>query len=166
MKKTPTNRSEAQSLLAKCQKNIELGSEERLQYEIVKSYRERYPDKHGRLFATFQNPVVQEYGIWIAKGMVEGVSDLLYTDDQRRLVAIEVKHPERPHKRDHVIRQANWIINNAYRGGFCTSVEMFWQMIEGQSNGIDPRLFLENISTHSTIVFKDYLYLLNNLKTK
>lgn len=162
MKHTPTSRSEAISIAARRQKSIEVGTEDTLQASIVRAFNEKYPEQKGRLFATFQNPVVAQYGIWIARGMIEGVSDLLYTDDRRRLIAIEVKHVDKLHRRDHIVRQANWIINNAYSGGFCTSVDMFFNIIEGRSNGIDPKKLLsamENNSTKSTIIFKDYLYL-------
>jgi len=159
MKRTPTSRTETTLIASRRQKSIEVGTEDTLQASIVRAFNEKYPEQKGRLFATFQNPVVAQYGIWIARGMVEGVSDLLYTDDHRRLIAIEVKHLEKLHKRDHIVRQANWIINNCYSGGFCTSIDMFFNIIEGRSNGIDPRKLLENISKKQTIVFKDYLYL-------
>lgn len=162
MKRTPTTRSEAILIANKRKLSIEVGTEDTLQASIVHAFNERYPDQRGRLFATFQNPLVQQYGIWIARGMIEGVSDLLYTDGQRRLIAIECKHQNKLHKRDHIIRQANWIINNAYAGGFCTSIEMFFDIIEGRSNGIDPKKLLcamENNSKKSVVVFKDYLYL-------
>lgn len=162
MKKTPKSREEATLIASRRQNSIEVGTEDTLQASIVRAFNEEYPEQKGRLFATFQNPLIQQYGIWIARGMVEGVSDLLYTDDQRRLVAIECKHPDKVHKRDHIIRQANWIINNCWRGGFCTSIDMFFNIIEGRSNGIDPRKLLsdmENNSKNQSIVFKDYLYL-------
>jgi len=160
MKHTPTSRSEAISIAARRQKSIEVGTEDTLQASIVRAFNEKYPEQKGRLFATFQNPSgAGQYGIWIARGMIEGVSDLLYADDQRRLIGVEIKHIEKLHKRDHIIRQANWIINNCYSGGFCVSVDMFFNMIEGRSNGIDPIKLLENISKKQTIVFKDYLYL-------
>jgi hypothetical protein len=162
MKKTPKNRQEAELITAKRQKSIEVGTEDTLQASIVRAFNEKYPEQKGRLFATFQNPLVQQYGIWIARGMVEGVSDLLYTDDQRKLIGVEIKHIEKIHKRDHVIRQANWIINNCYSGGFCVSIDMFFNIIEGRSNGIDPNYVLQHLekySTKGTIVFKDLLYL-------
>ena len=163
MKKTPKNRQEATLIASRRQLSIEVGTEDTLQASIVRAFNERCPEQKGRLFATFQNPSgAGQYGIWIARGMVEGVSDLLYTDDQRRLVAIEVKHLEKLHKRDHIIRQANWIINNCYSGGFCVSIDMFFNIIEGRSNGIDPNYVLQHLekySTKGTIVFKDLLYL-------
>lgn len=158
MKLTPTTRSEAIALSEKRQKSIEVGTEDTLQYSCVKAFNEKYPERKGRLFATFQNPVVAQYGIWISRGMIEGVSDLLYTDDQRRLVAVEMKHLDRLHKRDHIIKQANWILQNTYRGGFCVSLNMFWDIIEGRSNGIDPNYVLEHMGNRSAVRFKD-LYL-------
>lgn len=162
MKLTPTSRTEATLIASRRQKSIEVGTEDTLQASIVRAFNEKYPEQKGRLFATFQNPVAAQYGIWIARGMVEGVSDLLYTDDQRRLVAIECKHLDKVHKRDHIIRQAKWIINNCYSGGFCTSIDMFFNIIEGRSNGIDPKRVLEHLekySTKGTVIFKDLLYL-------
>lgn len=162
MKRTPTSRTEATLITSRRQKSIEVGTEDTLQASIVRAFNEKYPNQKGRLFATFQNPVVAQYGIWIARGMIEGVSDLLYTDDQRRLVAIECKHPDKIHKRDHIIRQASWIISSAYSGGFCTSIDMFFNIIEGRSNGIDPRRVLEHMEIFSkkgTVVFRDLLYL-------
>lgn len=162
MKKTPRTRDEAKLIASHRQKSIEIGTEDTLQASIVRAFNEKYPDQKGRLFATFQNPLVQQYGIWIARGMVEGVSDLLYTDDQRRLIAIECKHTDKVHKRDHIVRQANWIINSCYSGGFCTSIDMFFDIIEGRSNGIDPKRILEHLEKYSkkgTVVFKDLLYL-------
>jgi hypothetical protein len=162
MKRTPTSRSEAISIAAKRAKSIDEGTEDTLQASIKLAFEEKYPEQIGRLFATFQNPVQAQYGIWIARGMVEGVSDLLYTDDHRRLVAIEIKHPEKVHKREHIIRQANWIINSAWKGGFCTSIPMFFDMIEGRNNGIDPKHVIQHLERFSkirTVMFKDLLYL-------
>lgn len=162
MKKTPKNRSEAISISNKRQQLIEQGTEEQLQSSIVHAFNDRYPEDRGRLFATFQNPVPAQYGLWVAKGMIEGVSDLLFSDYSKRLIAIEVKHPDKKHKREHIIRQAQWIIKSAYSGGFCVSVEMFWGMIAGKSNGICPLRVLKYLSENpqvKTVQFKNLLHL-------
>lgn len=162
MKRTPQTREEAILLNEKRTAMIETGSEDILQAEIFKSFTNRYPEQRGRLFSTFQNPQgVRQFGIWTARGLVEGVSDLLYTDDYFRLVGIEIKHPEKYHSVERVKRQAEWIIKCAYRGGFCTSLEMFWTIING-GNGIDPKKVishLENNSKKTTIQFKNLIHL-------
>jgi len=162
MKKTPKTREEATLIASRRQKSIEVGTEDTLQASIKDAFEERYPEKIGRLFATFQNPTKEQYGQWITRGFVPGVSDMIFISDNFEIVPIEIKHPEKIHKRDHIIRQAKWIINNSRRGGFCTSIDMFFNIIEGRSNGIDPIRVLEHLekySTKSTVVFKDLLYL-------
>lgn len=153
MKRTPTSRTEASVIAQKRLRSAEFGSEERLQMEIVRQYAEKYPDKRGRLFATFQNPTPEQHGLWVSKGMVKGVSDLIWIDEQYRIVGIEVKHPEMEHNRKTVIDQANWLINNCYRGYFCTSLEMFWIILDG-GDGINPKKVLKYVEKMSTIRFK------------
>ena len=163
MRKIPTSKSEAIAITAKRQAKIILGTEALLQSLCVRSFAEKYPEKRGRLWANFSNPKIEQYNTWLSMGFVEGTSDLLYTDDWKRLVALECKHPEMLHKIDHVKKQANWIINNCHSGGFFTSVEMFFDIIEGRNNGIDPRRVLEHISEMEkfskkrTVMFKDLL---------
>lgn len=163
MKRTPTSRAEATLIAARRQKSIDTGTEDTLQASIKDAFEERYPEKIGRLFATFQNPVPAQVGLWIAKGLVPGVSDMIFIDDNFEIVPIEIKHIDKKHDVDHVIRQAKWIINNSRRGGFCTSINMFFNIIEGRNNGIDPKRVLEHLmekySTKGTVVFKDLLYL-------
>jgi len=153
MKKIPENRAEAISMSAKKTDRRQLGSEEKLQMDIVTAFSAKFPEKRGRLFATFQNPTPEQHGLWLSKGMVKGVSDLIYTDEQRRQVGIEVKDPEKRHHKKTVIDQANWLINCCYRGYFCTSVDMFWTIING-GKGIDPKKVLKFMEKVSTIQFK------------
>jgi hypothetical protein len=163
MKRTPKNRQEAIAMSQKRAEAKDKGSEDLLQSEIFKSFTNKYPEQRGRLFSTFQNPHgLKQYGIWVARGLVEGVSDLLYIDDDHRIIGIEVKHTEKYHSSDTVKRQAEWIFNCAYRGGFCVSVDMFWQIINNQSNGIEPKKvlkYLENNSKKKSIQFKNIISL-------
>lgn len=162
MKRTPTTRQEAILIVNKRAISIKDGTEETLQASIKKAFEDKYPEKIGRLFATFQNPTKEQYGQWITKGFVPGVSDMIFIDDNFEVVPIEIKHPERVHKRDHVIRQAKWMINNSRKGGFCISIPMFFDIIEGKNNGIDPRHVLKHLELFSkitTVMFKDLLYL-------
>ena len=153
MKRTPTSRAEAIKFAEQRQKKREIGSEERLQMEIVMQYANRFPEKRGRLFATFQNPTPEQHGLWVSKGLVKGVSDLIYIDSEHRIMGIEVKHPEMEHSRSTVVDQANWLINNCYRGYFCTSFDMFWNIVDG-GEGIDPKKVIKFMEKYSTIKFK------------
>ena len=153
MRRSPRNRAEAIAMYKSKAKKRQLGTEEVLQMNMVTSFASKHPDKRGRLFATFQNPTPEQHGLWLSKGMVKGVSDLIYSDDSRRMIGIEVKHPEKEHHKKTVIDQANWLINNCYRGYFCTSVDMFWNIING-GEGIDPRKVLKFMEKMSTIRFK------------
>jgi len=153
MKRTPKSKTEAIALMQRFQKSRETGTEEKLQMEIVMSFSEKLPEKRGRLFATFQNPTKEQHGLWVSKGMVKGVADLIYIDEDFHIIGIEVKHPEMEHHRDTVKDQAIWLSENCYRGYFCTSVEMFWQIISG-GEGIDPKKVLKFVEKNSTIKFK------------
>jgi len=153
MRRTPKNRQEAIALREKKSKSRQIGSEERLQMDIVTSFASKYPNKRGRLFATFQNPTPEQHGLWLSKGMVKGVADLLYIDDHYRIIGIEVKHPEKDHHKKTVIDQAKWLQNCCYRGYFCTSVDMFWDIIN-DGDGIEPEKVLKFVEKASTIRFK------------
>lgn len=156
MKRTPINRAEAITLAAKRAKSIELGTEETLQASIFRSYREKFPDQKYRLFATFSNPTVEQIGVWRAKGFTEGISDIIHIDDNKHIVGIEVKHELKTHSAITVLRQCDFLLS-CHRGYFCTSVEMFWTIING-GEGICPTTVKSFLETHSTIRFKD-LYL-------
>jgi len=153
MKRTPTNRAEAISLVKKKSKSRSLGSEEKLQMDIVTSFANRLPGKRGRLFATFQNPTLEQHGLWLSKGLVKGVADLIYIDDKYRIIGIEVKHPAKEHHKKTVIDQANWLQNCCHKGYFCTSVDMLWDIINGKE-GISPMKVLKFVEKVSTIRFK------------
>jgi len=148
MKRTPTTREQAIQMSAKLQHSRETGTEAALQSQCAKQFAERYPEKRGRLFATFQNPVQAQHGLWVAKGMVAGVSDMIFIDEQFRVVGIEMKQPEARHSRQSLERQCHFLINCCYRGYFCTSVEMFWDIING-GVGIDPKIILKKMENNS-----------------
>jgi hypothetical protein len=153
MKRTPTTREEALALIAKRTKSKEIGSEESLQAACVRWFAEKYPEKRGRLFATFQNPSIEQYGQWVAKGFVPGVADLIFINNDFRIIGIEMKHSAKSHSKDHILRQCEWLLHNCYRGYFCNSIEMFEKIIDGTGEGIDPRKIMEKLSTKKTICF-------------
>ena len=151
MKKTPKNRQEAIAMTQKRKLSKEKGTEAKLQSECAKQFANRFPEKHGRLFATFQNPLPEQHNLWVAKGMIAGVSDMIYIDEQFRIIGIEMKQPSARHSSTSLERQCHFLINCCYRGYFCTSVEMFWDIING-GVGIDPKIikkYLEKYSTYS-----------------
>jgi hypothetical protein len=151
MRKTPSNKAEALALVARRQHSKENPNEDHLQVACVKAFSERYPERRGRLFATFQNPSdITQTNIWIAMGLIPGVSDLIYIDHQFRIVAIELKQIGKRHSSDHLIRQCNWMLANAYRSGFCTSVDMFFDMVEEKSDGISCKFILSQLEKLST----------------
>lgn len=152
MKRTPTNKEQAIQMTAKLAASRENGTEATLQSTCAKQFAERYPEKRGRLFATFQNPTPEQHGLWVAKGMVAGVSDMIYIDDQFRVVGIEMKQPGARHSKQSLERQCHFLINCCYRGYFCTSVEMFWGIVNG-GVGIDPKIILRKMENLSTITF-------------
>ncbi len=150
MKRTPTTREQAIQMQMKLAESREKGTEATLQSQCAKQFAERYPEKRGRLIATFQNPTPEQHGLWVAKGMVAGVSDMIFIDEQFRVVGIEMKQIGARHSRQSLERQCHFLINCCYRGYFCTSVEMFWEIINGGA-GINPQLvkkYLENLSTY------------------
>ena len=150
MKRTPTSRTEALALIAKRQHNKEIGSEDHLQVACVNAFANKYPEKRGRLFATFQNPTdVTQTNIWIAKGLVAGVSDLIYIDDEFRIIGIELKQVGKRHSSDHLRRQIQWMSNNCYRAAFVTSPEMCLDFIECKSNGISCKFILDKLENNS-----------------
>jgi hypothetical protein len=137
MRKTPTNKIEAMELIAKRQHNKEAGSEDQLQVACVNAFASRYPEKRGRLFATFQNPTDKtQTNIWIAKGLVAGVSDLIYIDDDFHICGLELKQKGKRHSVEHLHRQIRWMKNNCHRAGFVTSISEFWDMIENRNDEI------------------------------
>jgi hypothetical protein len=152
MKRTPTTREQAIQMAAKIHQSRENGTEATLQSQCAKQFAERFPEKRGRLFATFQNPTPEQHGLWVAKGMVAGVSDMIFIDDQFRVVGIEMKHQGSRHSRQSLERQCHFLINCCYRGYFCTSVQMFWDIING-GVGIDPRLIEKKMEKLSTYQF-------------
>ena len=123
------------------------GKEEaRLQSEIVRAFAAKYPERRGRLWATFQETSSKIQGAQrLSLGLIAGVSDLLYIDEQGRLWGLEIKAKHSVHKVSHLIRQAEWLINCTYRGFFVDSVDMFWEVIETGEGGICPIKLLQKL---------------------
>jgi hypothetical protein len=123
-------------------------SEAKIQSQMVLHFSQEYPNRRGELFAAFQetNSAAQGSNM-LSKGLISGVSDLIYIDALKRLVGIEVKAPNTYHDTIHVLEQCRFLIKNAFAGWFCTSLESFKEIIEsdGKSGGISPYIIWESI---------------------
>lgn len=157
MKKIPKSKEEALRMTEKRNAKYEKGDEAHLQCDIVVAFSDKHPEMRGRLFATFQNADNNVTGaLNVSMGMVRGVSDLLYSNSQRKLIGLEVKHPEYKHERNHVLEQCDFIDNVCEDGFFITSVEAFWDAINNH-RGIGTAEVREHLKTRKTIQFKDLL---------
>ena len=129
--------------------------EHQLQAKCVKSYRE-YMANNGRIkeihrvfayFAETENAI--QGGVMLSLGLAKGASDLFYIDDEKRFIGIEMKEPNSSHRVDHLRRQAMWLQTIPYKGFFCDSEEMFWDIINGK-DGLDPQFILDNLKDVKT----------------
>jgi len=124
--------------------------EHKLQAECVKQFGQKYPEKRGALIAYFaETESGRDGALKVALGLVAGVSDLLYIQDGI-ITGIEMKHPETRHNTQHLRSQCLWLISFPKIGFFCDSVEMFLQIIEAGTGGIDPARVLENLKDVKT----------------
>lgn len=99
---------------------------------MVIEFSQAHPELRGRLFGNFSETISASKGAnMLSLGLVRGVSDLIFINDQFRIIGIEVKSPGTRHNAAHVLEQADWLDNCCFRGYFCTSIEMFWDIIRG-----------------------------------
>lgn len=132
-------------MMAKRQVKIDNPAEDKLQQEIVVSFYDKFPQDNGRLIGYDANATNGAEGMKkLGMGVRRGVSDVMLFEEGK-MVAIELKTSSSRHDCDHVIEQCDFIINNAYRGGFCTSLEQFWRIHDGLENGICPRMVKDYI---------------------
>ena len=128
--------------------------EHKLQSQCVIKFKQRHPENADNLIGYFAETSSKiQGGIMNSLGLVAGVSDLLYFRDKHWFVGIEMKAEGTSHKRTHLIRQANWLMNIPSIGYFCDSEEMFFSIVEG-GVGIDPAVVLENCEKLSTVNVK------------
>ena len=154
-RKTPTSRSEAIAMMQKRQKKIENPAEDALQQKIVMAFYDKFPQDNGRLIGYDANASNGAEGMKkLGMGVRRGVSDIMLFEEGR-MIAIELKTSDSRHSAAHVVEQCDFIINNAYRGGFCTSLEQFWRIHDGLESGICPRKVKKYIQDNkiSTICF-------------
>ena len=154
-RKTPTSRAEALKMQEKRQNKLDNPSEDSLQAKIVRAFSDKYPERRGQLFLVDNNADnAATMGKKLTLGLIKGVSDLILSDNGN-MVGIELKTLDSRHDAKHCIEQAEWIKNWCGRGGFCTSLEMFWDMYYNRSNGIPPQKVIDYIKKEkiSTICF-------------
>lgn len=125
--------------------------EARLQARMVIEFSQERPHDKGRLigyFAETENKI--EGATKLSLGLVKGCSDLLYIPaDTCMLIGIEVKAPGSRHKVQHLKEQCHWLIKVPYKGYFCDTIEMFWDIIGG-GRGIDPNRVFDYLLTVKT----------------
>ena len=116
-------------------------SEKKLQAQLVMHFSQRYPSRSGNLIGTFNETVNAAQGSnMLSLGLVKGCSDLIFINNEKRFIGIEVKYPNTRHNLIHVLEQCRFLIENAYCGWFCTSLNQFESITvyEGLSGGIHP----------------------------
>jgi len=128
-------------------------SEKKLQSQMVIEFSQAFPELRGRLFATFSETISASQGAnRLSLGLVRGTSDLIYIDEDFYTIGIEIKKEGTRHNAQHVLEQCDWLENCCYRGYFCTSVDMFWNIIQG-GNGISPEEVRERCEGKKTVTF-------------
>lgn len=124
--------------------------EARLQAKIVIDFSQKRPEEKGRLigyFAETENKI--EGATKLSLGLVRGASDLFYIDSCQRMVGIEIKAPGSRHNVLHLKEQAFWLMCTPYKGFFCDSLEMFWDIINN-GKGISPKMLMNNLNNIKT----------------
>ena len=115
--------------------------ESRLQYECVRWFRNESGIKFQDNLWSVSNEG-RDVNTKMSLGMRPGASDLMWKD-HRGLIPIEMKYPGETHTYEHLVRQAEWIINVGDGGGFCDNLDQFKAIISGQPAWYDPRVVLE-----------------------
>jgi hypothetical protein len=124
--------------------------EAQLQAKMVIEFSQKRPEERGRLFGYFAETSSPVQGAqMLSLGLIRGVSDLIYIDDYKRIVGIEVKAKGSSHSVKHLKEQAEWLINCCHRGCFCDSLDMFWDIING-CIGYHPEFILKRLDNIKT----------------
>lgn len=126
-----------------------MNAESLLQSKIVISFADKYPERRGRLFATFQETRTPIEGARkLSLGLIPGASDFVYTGEHE-VIFIEMKAEGMKHPTAHLKKQAQWGLSiRPHRYYFCDSEECFWNIIDGDGLlGITPERVLAWLST-------------------
>jgi len=159
MKKKPSNRKEALEMENRRKRNIKLPPEDRLQASIITAYYDKYPERENDLIGYDANASNGRDGARKqAMGTRPKVSDLMWFKDHV-CHGLEVKTTYKVHDAEHVLGQAKFIIEKCGHGAFITSLEMFWDYVEGRDIGI-PAQFVKDYILRTgvkTVLFSNVL---------
>jgi len=149
-------------MMAKRKKKIDLPPESKLQQSIVVAYYDRYPERENDLIGYDANGSNGAEGAAkLGMGVRKSVSDLMWFSNHR-CHGLELKTENSRHDSLHVYNQAKFIVEKCGQGAFITSVEMFWDYIEGRGKGIPAQFVMDYIKKTGvkTILFSNLLALL------
>lgn len=127
-----------------------MNSEQQLQASMIIWFSQRYPERRGTLWSNFVTQNAMQANFKKSLGLVASLSDLMYIAPSiegvrdKEFWGIELKTKGSRHEVAHIISQAKWLLSVPHRGFFCDSYEMFQDIIENKSQGIDPALILKN----------------------
>jgi hypothetical protein len=164
VKRIPRNKKEAREMAKRRQENIDLPPEDHLQASIITSWYDKYPENINDLIGYDANGTDGRDGARKqAMGTRPKVSDLMWFKDHV-CHGLEVKLTYKPHDAEHVLGQCKFILEKCGRGAFITSLEMFWDYVEGRGVGI-PAQFVKDYILHTgvkTVLFSNVLKLWEN----
>ena len=124
--------------------------EGKIQAKMVSWFGQQFPERRGALIGYFAETLDErDGGIKVAKGLVDGVSDLLYFNN-RKLYGAEVKAIGTKHNVEHLRKQAKWILNHCEDGCFVDSLNEFQEFILHGIHGTSPNKVLENLKNIKT----------------
>jgi len=134
--------------------------EAKLQAEFHLWYTNVWYQNPKALWATFNEG--KNTGQRRSMGMVPGAPDLFYYEKWNRgLGGLEVKFPGTCHNVEHLICQAEFILDVCDFGGFVDGVDQFQRIIRGENCWISPQKVVEYCRSVKTgsIVWKGELFI-------
>lgn len=138
------------------EKKKEYKNEAQFQRDCVVWFKNNHLSLKRRLWATMNEGknATEKLGL----GMTPGVPDLLYYGENERLYGFELKLPGAEHKVQHLLTQAQWMLDVLpRRAWFVDSLEVFQHLIEtGEvtTGAVDPQKvkdFCENTSKQKIV---------------
>jgi len=121
--------------------------EDRLQYELVVWFSQRYPELRGHLFEVNNDTYNVKHAIKRrSMGMISGVSDLIFiVPDSGKIAALELKAPQSTHKKEHIQNQVDWGAKMVKAGGYYLIT----------SSLHDAEMFIDNLIRNNPALAKD-----------
>jgi len=113
-------------------------SEKKHQAKSVLWFSQQFPERRGDYFGTFQETINAAQGSnMLSLGLIGGVPDTFLINDGT-FTGIEWKAEGTYHDLVHILEQCRFLIKNCGTGWFCTSLEMFQNIVYKTGIGIDP----------------------------